>query len=34
MRRFEIGVETIPDLPGTTLVTVEAREDFGTAATI
>lgn len=34
MRRFEIDAETLPDLPGMMLVTVEALKDLGGSATI
>ncbi len=33
-RRFEIDAETLPDLPGMMLVTVEALKDLGGSATI
>lgn len=34
MRRFEVDAETLPDLPGMMLVTVEALKDLGGSATI
>lgn len=34
MRRFEIDAETLPDLPGMMLVTVEALKELGGSATI
>lgn len=34
MRRFEIDAETLPDLPGMMLVTVEALKDRRGSATI
>ncbi|WP_299791638.1 restriction endonuclease [uncultured Marivita sp.] len=34
MRRFEIDADTLPDLPGMMLVTVEALKDLGGSATI
>lgn len=34
MRRFNIDAETLPDLPGMMLVTVEALKDLGGSATI
>jgi restriction system protein len=34
MRRFKIDAETLPDLPGMMLVTVEALKDLGGSATI
>ena len=33
-RRFEIDAETLPDLPGMMLVTVEALKELGGSATI
>ncbi len=34
MRRFKIDAETLPDLPGMMLVTVEALKELGGSATI
>lgn len=34
MRRFEVDAETLPDLPGMMLVTVEALKELGGSATI